>query len=168
MMCWAKAVPRSKRRVTLVTRQPSFSSPTRLVTGTRAPSRNTSQKWLSPSMVFMGRTSTPGWCMSRISQVIPLCLGASGSVRTSSSQKSATWARVLQIFWPVTTYSSPSRTARVRSDARSDPASGSEKPWHQTLSPRRIRGRWWRRCSSVPSAIRVGPAWAMPTKLMPT
>ncbi len=86
MMCWAKAVPRSNRSVTLVTRQPSFSSPTRSETGTRASSRNTSQKWLSPSIVFMGRTSTPGWCMSRISQVMPLCLGASESVRTSSSQ----------------------------------------------------------------------------------
>jgi hypothetical protein len=167
-MCGAKAVPRSNRRVTLVTRQPSFSAPTRSVTGTRAPSRNTSQKWDSPSMVRRGRTSTPGWSMSRISHVMPWWRGPSGSVRTSSSQWSATWARVLHTFWPVTTYSSPSRTARVRSDARSEPASGSEKPWHHTLSPRRMRGRWRRRCSSVPSAIRVGPAWAVPTKLMPT
>ena len=85
MMCCANAVPRSKRSVTLATRQPSFSSPTRFATGTRAPSRNTSQKWLSPSIVRIGRTSTPGWCMSRISQVMPRCFGASGSVRTSSS-----------------------------------------------------------------------------------
>ena len=47
-------------------------------TGTRTSSRNSSQKWLSPSMVRIGRTSTPGWCMSRISQVMPLCLGAVG------------------------------------------------------------------------------------------
>ncbi len=86
-----------------MTRQPSFSAPTRSVTGTTASVRKTSQKWLSPSIVRMGRTSTPGWCMSRISQVMPLCLGASGSVRTSSSHQSATWARVLQIFWPLTT-----------------------------------------------------------------
>ena len=33
------------------------------------------------------------------------------------------------------TYSSPSRTARVRSDARSEPASGSLKPWHQRSRP---------------------------------
>ncbi len=51
----------------------------------------------------MGRTSTPGLRMSRISQVMPLCFGAAGSVRTSSSHQSATWARVLQIFWPLTT-----------------------------------------------------------------
>ncbi len=37
---------------------------------------------------------------------------------------------------PVTTYSSPRRSARVRSEARSEPACGSEKPWHHTLSPR--------------------------------
>ena len=33
MTCCANAVPRSKRNVTFVTRQPSFSAPTRLVTG---------------------------------------------------------------------------------------------------------------------------------------
>ena len=37
-----KAVPRSKDRVTIVTRQPSFSSPTRLATGTRTSLRNSS------------------------------------------------------------------------------------------------------------------------------
>ena len=86
MMCCANAVPRSKRSVTLVTRQPSFSAPTRLATGTRTSSRNTSQKWLSPSIVRIGRTSTPSLRMSRISHEMPLCFGASGSVRTSSSQ----------------------------------------------------------------------------------
>ena len=30
---------------------------------------------------------------------------------------------------------SPSSTARVRSEARSEPASGSLKPWHQITSP---------------------------------
>ncbi len=102
-MCWANAVPRSNRRVTLATRHPSFSAPTRLLTGTHASSKNTSQKWSSPSTVRIGRTSTPGVRMSRMSQEMPLCFGASGSVRTSSSQKSATCARVLQIFWPFTT-----------------------------------------------------------------
>ena len=61
-------------------------------------------------------------------------------------------------------YSSPSRTARVRSDARSEPADGSENPWHQTVSPFRMRWRWYARCSSVPSAMRVGPACMTPTK----
>ena len=39
------------------------------------------------------------------------------------------------------TYSSPSRSARVRSEARSDPASGSLKPWHHRSRPLTIPGR---------------------------
>ena len=39
------------------------------------------------------------------------------------------------------TYSSPSRSARVRSDARSEPASGSLNPWHQRSRPLTIPGR---------------------------
>ena len=56
----------------------------------------------------------------------------------------------------------------MRSDARSDPASGSEKPWHHTLSPRRIGGRYRARWSGVPSAAIVGPACRVDTKLQPT
>ena len=43
-----KAVPRSKLNVTIATRQPSFSSPTRLATGMRTSSRNISLNSLSP------------------------------------------------------------------------------------------------------------------------
>ena len=50
-------------------------------------------------------------------------------------------ANVVHTFCPVTTHSSPSRTARVFSDARSEPASGSENPWHQISSADRIGGR---------------------------
>jgi len=81
-----------------------------------------------PAMVRMGRTAIPRLSIGTISHVIPRCFGWSGSVRTRSSPTSATWAYVLQTFWPLTTYSSPSRTARVRRDARSDPEPGSEKP----------------------------------------
>lgn len=56
----------------------------------------------------------------------------------------------------------------MRSAARSDPASGSLKPWHQTSSPRRIGGSQRARCSAVPSAAIVGPACNSPTKLAPT
>ena len=44
-------------------------------------------------------------------------------------------------FCPLTTNSSPSRTARVCSDARSEPASGSLKSWHHSSSPRSIGAR---------------------------
>ena len=42
---------------------------------------------------------------------------------------------IVQIFWPLTTHSSPSRTARVPRLARSDPAPGSLNSWHQISSP---------------------------------
>ena len=72
---------------------------------------------------------------------MPLRLGASGSVRASSTPKSERWAHVVHTFWPVTTQSSPSRSARVASEARSEPAPGSLKSWHQTSSLRTIGGR---------------------------
>ena len=134
-------MPRSKPNVTIATRQPSFSSPTRFATGMRTSVRNISLNSLLSVSDFMGRTSMPGVSIGITSHVMPLCFGAVASVRTSSSQKSATWALLVQIFWPLTTYSSPSRTPVVRSDARSEPASGSEKPWHQMCSPLRIPGR---------------------------
>ena len=34
---------------------------------------------------------------------MPLCFGASGSLRTRQNIKSAIWALLVQIFWPETT-----------------------------------------------------------------
>ncbi len=87
----------------MVTRQPSFSAPTRLATGTRTSSRNTSANSVDPASVRSGRTVTPGASIGMASQEIPRCLGASGSVRTSSSHQSATSACEVQIFEPVIT-----------------------------------------------------------------
>jgi hypothetical protein len=106
-MVWSisltKAVPRSKLNVTMATRHPSSSGPTRLATGTRTSSRNTSLNSVDPAMVRNGRISMPGLSIGRISHVMPRCFGASGLVRTSSSQWSATCANEVQIFWPVMT-----------------------------------------------------------------
>ncbi len=66
---------------------------------------------------------------------MPLCLGASGSVRAISMPNRARWARVVHTFWPFTRHSSPSRTAMVASEATSDPAPGSLNSWHQISSP---------------------------------
>ena len=49
-----------------------------------------------------------------------------------------------------------------RSAARSEPASGSEKPWHQMSSAERMRGRKRCFCSSVPRSISAGPIMPMP------
>ncbi len=77
----------------------------------------------------------PGVFMSIRRNVIPICrFGALGSVRTRQKHQSAMCAVEVQIFWPLTTYSSPSRRAAVFSAARSEPAPGSEKPWHHQSS----------------------------------
>ena len=47
--------------------------------------------------------------------------------------------------------------AAVASDARSDPASGSENPWHQITSPRAIGRRKRSCCSGVPNRMINGP-----------
>ena len=52
--------------------------------------------------------------------------------------------------------------ARRAALARSEPAFGSEKPWHQTTSPLRIFGQVERLLLSVPLAISVGPACVEP------
>src|SRR3954447_10001657 len=77
----------------------------------------------------------------------------------------AWWANVVQTFWPVTTYSSPLRTARVFKEARSEPDSGSENPWHHISSALRIGARKRSFWSSVPWAMTVGPPIVSPSTL---
>ena len=67
----------------------------------------------------------PGVSIGRMNIVRPLCLGTSGLVRVSRMIHLASWAIVVHIFAPLITHSSPSRTARVVSDATSEPTSGS-------------------------------------------
>ncbi|MNT66893.1 hypothetical protein D3C72_2049910 [compost metagenome] len=64
--------------------------------------------------------------MSISSIEMPSWALASGSVRTRQKIQSAKWAMVVQVFWPLTMYLSPLRTARVFSEARSEPEPGSE------------------------------------------
>ncbi len=56
---------------------------------------------------------------------MPLCGATSWFVLAMQMPQSLTRPLEHQTFWPVMTYSSPSRSARVVSDARSDPAPGS-------------------------------------------
>ena len=62
----------------------------------------------------------------------------------------ASWANVVQTFCPVIRQPPSSLTALVLSEARSEPDSGSEKPWHQISSPERIGSRKRSFCGSVP------------------
>src|SRR3546814_5669152 len=66
--------------------------------------------------------------MSQMTQLSPACRRDPSSVRSTSSCQSATWAKLVQIFDPLTISSSPSIRPRVLMPARSDPAPGSEKP----------------------------------------
>ena len=77
-------------------------------------------------------------------------------MRHTTKHQSARCASVVHTFWPVMTHSSPSRTARVWMLARSEPAFGSEKPWHHNSSTDWIFGRKRRFCSSVPNWMSVG------------
>src|SRR5207247_623716 len=108
----------------------------------------------------------PGVFMSTSRKLIPLCLGASGLVRTSRKHQSATCAIDVQTFWPLTTKCSPSSTPRVWRLARSEPAFGSENPWHHSSSAVRIFCRCRVCWAGVPYFISVGPSIESPPRLM--
>jgi hypothetical protein len=71
--------------------QPSPGAPTMLAAGTRAPSKSTWPNSVdTPLIIVSGRCPMPGWCMEITNAEMPLCRGASGSVRASSRHQSAT------------------------------------------------------------------------------
>lgn len=81
---------------------------------------------------------------------MPACLGTSGSVRQTATPHVATVAPEVHTLCPVSSQLSPSRTAFVRTPARSEPASVSENSWQASSSVRSM-GRSQRAfCSSVP------------------
>ena len=135
-----KAVPRSKDKVTMVTRQPSFSSPTRLATGTRTSLRNSSANSvraldgaqrpdLDPGRVH--GHDEPGDAAVALVARAHEQLAEVGHVGVATSRSSSRSRR------------SRRRRARPGCAARPGrcPASGSLKPWHHTSSPRRMAGR---------------------------
>ena len=132
---------RSLPRRNLAIVQPSPGSPTSRSPGTRTSENQTSLTSWPPSMSSIGRTSTPGVVMSMRSIEMPACFFTSGSVRTRVKIQSPCWPRVVQVFWPLTTQSSPSRTAVVRRLARSEPASGSENPCDHQMSRLAVAGQ---------------------------
>ena len=72
---------------------------------------------------------------------MPLCFGTSASVRARQIPQRANCAYDVHTFWPDSSQPSSTRTARVDSDARSEPASGSLNSWHQISSAVRIDGQ---------------------------
>ncbi|CAB5036143.1 unannotated protein [freshwater metagenome] len=61
-------------------------------------------------------------------------------------------------------HSSPSSTAAVLSEAKSDPELGSLNPWHQRVVPFMMLGKNSFFCSSVPHCNNVGPTKVSPKK----
>ena len=99
----------------------------------------------------------------------PWCREDPGSVRHSTYSQSADAPNVIQIFCPSMTHSSPPTSpspftslAWVRTEARSDPASGSLKPCPQNSSAAKIFGRNLAFCSGVPNISNVGPNRSWP------
>ena len=89
---------------------------------------------------------------------MPWCCGTSGSVRARQIPQSARSATEVHTFWPVSFQPPSTRSARVRSEARSEPEPGSEKSWHQTSSPRSDGSTNRSRCASLPCSRIVGSA----------
>src|SRR5262249_30204935 len=105
--------------------------------GTRhTPGRN--RRCAVPARLFGSSMESPRWP------------GSFGLVRTSSVIRSARTGCVIHVLLPCTTYLSPSRAARVRSEARSDPVLGSVKTAVGRISPDAIFGNHCCFCSSVP------------------
>jgi hypothetical protein len=88
-------------------------------------SKNTSFTSHSPSSSLIGRTVTPGDFMSISRKLMPVCGLPSVLVRTRQNIQSPYWPSVVQVFWPLTMYLSPTRSARVLTEARSEPEPGS-------------------------------------------
>ena len=149
---------RSCMSVVIVTRQPSPTPPSTFSSGTHASSRKSSLNSASPVSCRSGRIDTPGWSMSMTNIVRPRDREPSTvSVRVRIMHQRARCASEVHTFWPEILHPSPSRTARVLTDARSEPASGSENPWHQISSADSIGPRKRAFCSSSPWAMIVGP-----------
>ena len=80
-----------------------------------------------------------------------------GSVFAKTTVQVARPALVMKVFDPLSTYSSPLRSAFVFMRATSEPASGSERPKEHRIGESRRGGSQVSFCSSVP-AMRTGPA----------
>ena len=117
--------------------QPSPTLPSRWASGTRTSVKNTSLKLRGAGhLLDRPHLDARRFHVEKEEGQALHASAHSGSVRVTMMPKSAKCAPEVQIFWPLTIQSSPSRSARVRSAARSEPPAGSENNWHQISSPR--------------------------------
>ena len=87
--------------------------------------KNVSLNSLSPDIMAIGRTSTPGCSMGQSKKLMPLCFDDVKSVRHRTKIQLALMPAEVQIFWPLMTHSSPSSSALHIRAAKSLPAFGS-------------------------------------------
>ncbi len=78
-------------------------------------------------------------------------------VRHRTTNQSLSWAPLVHTLVPFTIQPPSTRVARVRTAARSLPASGSLMPIANDSSPRQIGGRNRCFCSSLPKRLMIGP-----------
>ncbi|MNV89838.1 hypothetical protein D3C71_1841690 [compost metagenome] len=76
---------------------------------------------------------------------------AAGSVLQTTRIRSAVSPLLMKVLLPLMTYSSPSRTAVVRTAFRSLPVPGSVMAMARMVSPEAAPGSHLRFCSSVPA-----------------
>ena len=93
---------------------------------------------------------------------------AAGSVRAATNTRSASTPLVMNILLPLITQWSPSRWARVRIDATSEPASGSVTATAVISSPRWTAGSQRAFCSADPAFSRCGLAMSVWTSTVIT
>src|SRR3954469_25505874 len=95
---------------------------------------------------------------------MPLCFGASASVRARHTPQSANCAYEVQTFWPLRTHPPSTAEALVDTEAKSEPAPGSLNSWHHSSSAERIFDSHRAFCSCDPCASSVGPARFTPIR----
>jgi len=123
----------------------------RLDAGTRQSTKVISAvSWdLKPILSSFLPFSKPGVPSSTAMSEIPVYGGSAfASVLAATSTRSQSRPLLMNVFWPLMMYASPSFTAVVRMDARSDPAPGSVMAMAVTISPLAHPGSQHRFCSS--------------------
>src|SRR5215471_16351154 len=106
--------------------------------------------------------------MLTMNSVRPWCRSAARSVRASRYACVARWAALVQILRPRTRQPPASLTANVRTDARSEPASGSLMPRQNTKSAEMIPGRISACSRGLPCRRTDGPIWRSPIQCAAT
>ena len=153
----AATIGRIELRPSIASRKPP-TSPTTFAAGTRTSSRISSPVSTprTPILSSVRPTETPGHERSTMKHEMSSCLRESaGPVLANTQYQSACTTPDIQHFVPLSTQSSPSRTALVRMPTTSLPACGSESP-----KPARMlagRDRRARSAASAPRCPRSAP-----------